>query len=228
MASLYEVVLDQRFEGQQVINRFNYLGSGTPAAVTMSFALISAMGFIADGGVYPAGLFSSIRDLQSSDLTYVEAVAKDVYSNTDFYSLPFTTLGGNVSPASGNQPPFVAYSFYTTRVRSDIRRGQRRFAGLVEGSVDSYGMLTSGNLALAGDLADWMDQILVYDDEGTDLTFIPVIVSKEKYTVPESGKDAYKYYDTFAEQEDHLAQGFEWAVRPQITTQNSRKVGRGS
>lgn len=228
MASLYEVVLDQRFEGQQVINRFNYIGAGTPAAVTMSFALISAMGFIPDAGVYPAGLFSSIRDLQSADLSYVEVVAKDVYSFTDFYSLPYTALGGNVSSASGNQPPFVAYSFSTTRVRSDIRRGQRRLAGLVEGSVDSYGMLTSGNLALAGDLCDWMDQVLTYDDEGTTLTFTPVIVSKEEYTPVGSTKKAYKYYPDYAEQSEHLAQGFEWFVKPQITTQNSRKVGRGS
>lgn len=225
--SLFEVVLAQRFDGQQVINRFNYLGSGSPASVTMSFALVSAMGFIPDLGVYPAGIFSSMRDMQSADLTYDEVVAKDIYSVTDFYTLPYTALGGNVSNASGNEPPFVCYSFSTTRVRSDIRRGQRRIAGLVEGSVDSFGMVSAGNIALGATLSEKMSEVLTYDDSGTTLTFIPVVVGKEKYTAP-SGNDAYRYYSTFAAQEAHLAQGFEWFLQEQISTQNSRKRGRGS
>lgn len=45
---IMEVVLTQNYYGQEIINRFNYRASGTPAAVTYSFALVSALGAIYD------------------------------------------------------------------------------------------------------------------------------------------------------------------------------------
>lgn len=227
MPQLMEVVLETRLDGQQCINRFNYLASGTPASVTMSFGLVSAMGAIDAAGVYPEGIFSSIRDMVSVDVAFIEIIAKDVHSVTDFYSRPFTNVFGLVSSASGNLPSFMAYSFTTSRVRSDIRRGQRRIAGLVEGSVDNFGALSAGNLALGAALATKMSANLTYDDEGNTLTFTPVIVGKEEYTTP-SGKKAYRYYRPFSAQEPHLAQGMVWSVNPRATTQNSRKPGKGS
>lgn len=227
MASLYEVVLVQSLDGQEVINSFNFLGDGTPAAVQFSFALTSAMGFIPDAGLYPAGIFSKLRQLQSTDLRYVETIVKDVYSLTDFYTRPFINTFGQVSNASGNLPTYNAYSFRTNRVTRGVRRGQRRFAGLVEGSVDNWGKLTDGNIALVNELAVLMSSTLTYNDEGNTLTFTPCIVGKQKYTTP-SGKSAYRYYPTYAEQVNHLAKGVQWEGIQFITTQNSRKVGRGA
>jgi hypothetical protein len=51
---LYEVVLEQRYYNQQVVNRWNYVGSGTPASVTGSFALLSALGFISTTNLFNA------------------------------------------------------------------------------------------------------------------------------------------------------------------------------
>lgn len=226
---LYEVTLFQSYFGQSCINRWNYLMTGTPAAVQGSFGLISALGAIPAiiDGLFPVGsVWRIIRDQQSDQVTFTAVVAKAIYDVEDFYELPYVPAkAGNVSGEALS--PVMAYGFRSNRTRTDIRRGTKRFVGVPESYVGSGGVLTGSGPAGVAAVAERMSEPITYDDEGSTLTYSPVIVSKEEYTVPSSGKKAYRYYPTLTEQMEHVAQSILWQPYAQVRSQTSRQYGRG-
>lgn len=225
-----EAVLEQSYFGQQIINRFNYIGSGTPAAVSMSFALATALGAIETAGVYPGGgLMDNISECQVEDLDFVQLTVRDVYSFTDFYEVPFIVpLAGKLVGTA--MSPISNLGFRSNRTRLDIRRGTKRFVGLTEEVVTTGGVLTPSFLAGAvNDLAGTLAEPLLYDDEGNDLTFLPCIVSKEKYSTnpPDDTKFAYRYYPTEVEQLEHIMSSIVWDAYGEVRSQTSRQYGKG-
>lgn len=231
---LLEVVLNSIFYGQNCVNRFNYIGSGTPAASSMSNALAAAMGFLAEGApgleTYPDGtLFHKLRLTQSAAVVYQQFTTKDVYSDTDFYQSPFVPVAAGLI-AAGGAATVLAMGYRTNVVNLSIRRGMKRFAGLPDNVEADGGVITTEQKALMSTLAAAMSSTLTYDDEGNTLTFTPCVVSKEKYT-PDPAKPtkvAYRYYDTLSEQMTHVAQGVNWEIYTNARSQVSRQVGRGS
>lgn len=224
----YEMTLRASYANQLCINRWFYELVGTPASVTGSFALAAAAGWIFEGADFDEGTFAAtMQDLVVTSFAFEEVIIRDLYSVTDFYTLPFIpAIGG--SAAGEGMSPFEAYAFSTSRVRSDIRRGQKRIPGCSETLVGVEGIITGAGETLMLNMAAAMTNNLEYDDEGNTLTFNPVILGFEKYVVPDSGKDAYRPYATEVLQSDHVAQGFLWSPKPRTSTQNSRKVGRGA
>jgi len=225
---LYELLLRQRLYDQQVINRFHYLMTGTPATVLGSFGLMFAAGCIPEGvpPAYPTNtLFSELRDMQSSDVYYEEVVASALYDVTDFYLRPFPTdvQGTYSAPASS---PVLAYGFTGSRVRSDIRRGQKRVAGVVEALIGDGGEVVGTGVTQGALLAAEIGATITYDDEGNTLTYTPVTLSFEEYVTP-AGNTAYRKYETLLEQMEHYAAGAEWVMKPFVRTQNSRQYGHG-
>lgn len=230
---IMEVVLEQTYAQQQIINRWNYLASGTPAAVSFSFALIEAMGGIYDGLLVPPNyppdrMLRRICAIQSSSVVSQLISARDVYSVTDFYETPFVeplngTIGGDaLGPAS-------AWGFRTNRTRLDIRRGTKRFVGVTEALISNLGVPNGTGVTGLQDVAAAMTEVLEYDDEGNTLTFQPIVVSKEKY-LPDPlrpDREAYRYYETEAEQLDHIATSIVWDYYTSTRTQVSRQIGRG-
>lgn len=227
--AIIELVVNQRFWNQLVINRFHYVQAGTPAVVTPSFAMIAAAGFIPATPIsttFEDGtLAGGMEDVTSADLQFVSAYARNLYSVTDFYEVPYaTTILGDRTGES--MSPAMAYGFYSNRVRTDIRRGMKRLCGVSETSVQSGGVITSAfSPALVG-LAATMSDTLTYDDEGNTLTFTPAILGLEEYTTP-AGKRAYRIAATESEQLARTAQGVVWTYYPQVRTQVSRQYGRG-
>lgn len=221
--------LDRRYNGQQCISEYHYVASGVPSTVSLSFALASAFGVIESLGTYdPATPFGSLLAWQVAGVSYVETVAKDLYSVTDFYTNPFisglTGLGGG---AGASESPFIAAGFRTNRIRSDIRRGFKRYEGITDANVGSYGEFASPFLAALVAHATYISDTLTYDDEGNTLTFVPCVISlKKNLTDLDQGK--YIKWPTEAEQLEHLASGVVYTADAFATTQNSRKVGRGS
>lgn len=228
---LYELVVEQLYYNQQVINRWNYLSTSTPASVTLSFALVSAFGGIPDAlsHAFPAGsIMEGMFHVQATALTYVSIVAKAVYDPVDFYTTPFPV--GQVGGAATGEAmsPMTAWGIRSNQVRTDIKSGQKRFAGCTEGSVNPGGVVEAGMLGLLQTLADRMSGPITYDDEGSILTFTPCVVQKEKYTTP-SGKNAYRYYiDEDVQVPAHVAQNPTWSPKTTVRSQTSRQYGRGS
>lgn len=230
---LMEVVLQQQYQNQEIINRWNYMASGTPATVTLSFALTSALGAIAVAGVYDAAkLMRKIADIQVSAVSFILLTVRSVYSTTDFYSLPFIEPLVGQAAQGDAVSPIVAYGFRTNRVRSDIRRATKRFVGVGETAMAAGGTITGAFLTtqLAA-LATAMGASLTYVDEGNTLTFAPVVVGKEKYNPnpsdPTAPQVAYRYYATEALQGAHIAQGIVWDPYTQVRSQVSRQFGHG-
>lgn len=232
--ALFEVVLQSSFANQQCINRFNYVSSGTPAAVSQSFALTSALGAIYDSVAvppgYPAGsLLRGIAAICSTAVVFDFISVKNIYSTTDFYETPFIqAFTGDLSGDTMN--PSTAVGFRSGRIRSDIGRGYKRFTGIAESVQSGGGQLTPAFLnGAAQTLALRLGETLNYNDEGNALTFTPCIVGKQKYIPNPARPDrvAYRYYPTEAEQLERLAVGINWDAYPQTRTQVSRQYGRG-
>jgi len=232
---IYEVVLQQTYNGQQCINRWNYVGSGTPASVTGSFALVSALGAIYDGGAVPPAypptkLMRLIAAMQSTSVTFDALSVKSIYSVTDFYESPFVQALTGTTTGTDPMSPFIAMGFRTNRVRTDVRRATKRFAGAIEGNSTGGGAISgtflSGPMAA---VAAAMSATLTYDDEGNTLTFTPCVCGKQSYpsNIAHPERVAYKYYDTESEQMLHTAQGIVWDAYNTLRSQVSRQVGRG-
>jgi hypothetical protein len=228
--AILELVVNQSFYNQLVVNRFHYVMSGTPAAVTPSFALISATGYIPptppDTTFVTDTLADAHQDITSSDLSFVSSYARNLYSVTDFYEAPYiNSITGEQTGDSAS--PAVAYGFFSSRVRTDVRRGMKRFCGVSETRVQGGGTITSAFLPSLVNMADRLGETLSYDDEGNTLTFIPCILGLEEYTTP-AGNRAYRPYATEATQLTHTAQGISWAPYAQTRTQVSRQYARGA
>lgn len=228
MVALLELVLEYTYNDEPCVNRWNYISSSTPAAVSLSFALVSAVGGITESPHtdFPTGsMMENIRVALGGGVLFNNIQARNIYSVTDFYDTPIpSTVTGAITSSTG-MTGYEAYGFYSSQTRTDIRGGQKRFAGVVEGAVGAFGVIESAQMTLLNNIAAAMTAEVTYDDEGSPVTFNPVIVSKEKYVTP-SGKDAYKYYATLAEQDDHWATGIIWRAYPNSTTQNTRKKRR--
>jgi hypothetical protein len=227
--AILELTSVQEYFGQLVINRLHYVSTGTPAAVTLSFALMSAAGFIPPVGnpdSFPTDtLADAIRQLQSSALKYISTVTRDLYSVTDFYEVPYATaiVGGRTgAPAS----PAFAYGARSNRVRTDIRRGMKRFAGVTEEMMGDGGVLTTTAQGSLEFTCAALSDVLSYDDEGNTITFAPAILGLVEYTTP-SGKRAYRIHPTVSAQLSNTATGVVWQGYDTVRTQVSRQYGRG-
>lgn len=230
---LYELVLTTKYEQQICVNRWNYLSGTIPALTLGSFALLDAMGWTipVTDTEFPVGSFAaSIRGLLATTLRIVSVQAKAIYDPTDFYELPYaqTITGGSAGEGSA---PFIAYGYRTNRVRTDVARGTKRFAGVPESNVGQGGVMTAGTVTAMAAVAAKMTESVVYEDSDPDITFQPCVAGKEKYEVEvdgvPTGRFAYRYYPVEADQLEKLALGIIWQPYDTARSQTSRQYGRG-
>lgn len=227
--ALYEVTLESRYFDQQVINRWNYLGSGSGVGIVGSAALVAAMGFIPTAGSFVASTIAgALQALLSTELTFVSILSRCIYDDpSDFYDRAFPTGVTGSTSGSDSSSPVLAYGLRTNRTRSDIDRGTKRFAGVVDAAVTTGGDVDPSVLAALQQVGDYMSDILPYTTGGSTFSFEPIIVQKRMYTAPPA-KKAYKYYDTEAEQLDHIMTNITWTAYDRIRSQTSRQYGHGA
>jgi hypothetical protein len=199
--------------------------------VSLSFALVSAAGGIAEAppaGFPDGSMFENIRVAVSGGVIFENVQARNIYDVEDFYDTPVPSGVIGTQTGSNGMSSFDAYGFVSNRTRTDIRRGFKRFVGVVEGAVEGFGVINGTQMSLLESIASAMSATLVYDDEGTDISFIPCVVKKLKYTTP-SGKTAYKYYP-LAQKETQLgliSSPVVWTPYEDKRHQDSRQRGRG-
>lgn len=227
---LHEVVVRTEYYNQECLNRYTYRSSGTPASVSLSFGLAAAMGYVqpALATEFETGsLAQAVLTGQSTQVRYVDILVRNIYNPVDFYNTPFNVDTFGLEGGSEAMSPAFAYGFRSERSRLDIRRGFKRYVGANEANVAGGGVLVGAWLSgPMTDIADKLGDTISYDDEGNSLQYEPVIISKEKYTTP-SGNNAYRYYETEAEQLENVANAGVWQAYSEIRTQGSRQYGRG-
>jgi len=226
--ALYEVTLNLQYLEQRFVNRWNYISAGDGGSDENAFGLIQALGLYADGSPanFPAGTMgAAIQAVLNEQTIFVQAFAKNVYNPLDFYDYAF--VDGVVGGVAGvGLSPVLAIGFTSSRVRTDIRRGQKRFGGVDGDFVENGGALTTTAITACNTLATRMSELVVYDTGAYEIAYNGCIVGKKKPSeAPVS--DGYEYYPTLAEQLEHVAVGVEWAVKPDIRTQGSRQYLRG-
>lgn len=225
--ALYEVTLRQRYYDQLCVNTFGYITAVGIGVTPNALELLTLLGFIPEGDppAFPADTFANeLWTWQPDVLTFLSAEARELYSVSDFYEAAYSpAIEGNLG-SSDTAPPFVAYGFYTARVRLDIRRGFKRFVGVSENLIDPGGVLGASVLAGMADIAEKMSEELV----GLTAAYIPCVISREKIVDPDTGKVSYELYGTEAEQEEHTAFPVVWSPYTEVRSQVSRQYGRGS
>jgi len=232
MAKLFEGHIVGHQGSQLYMNTFNwfYDGSSLTTINDLSFMIAQKL------GVDPNDLSepfdgSFLHDLMTHfaiggglDQIYI----RDVYNVNDFFVTPLSGTGWSGAAAAATAlSSIMAATATSSRTRQDIRAGQKRLPAPQEASVDGYdGALTAGALA---DIQVTMDIL----DDGLDITislvnhfFANAIVKKEKYTTP-SGKKAAKYYADPEVQFTKIAYPVTWTVNPYVSSQDTRKRGRG-
>lgn len=226
--ALYEVVLNQTYFDQDMVNRWNYGSVGVPVGVTGSFGLTHALGAILTGDPLDlpvGGFMATLQALQNSQVVFVDLLVRNIYDPTDFYTYAWTTpITGGV--AGGGTSPTQAFGFRTNRLRADIRRGQKRIGG-VSLSDDANGGLFAGTaITRMNALAAKMSEVLEYSEGGNSLEFSPSVFKREKYTTP-AGNPAYRYYASESVQATNSVGPVTWERVPDARTQASRQYGRG-
>lgn len=131
-------------------------------------------------------------------------------------------LGGGT--AGEALPPFSAMAWYQGTSRRDIRSGSRRWPGLVE-AHQSGGVIAPALFSIMGDVAAEMSMTRNVALAGDGIISLqPVIVGRVR-EVDEEGKVTYRLPVTQEEARYYPANG--WIARDRVTTQNTRKIGRG-
>jgi len=226
----YEITLEQKFAGQQIINRWNYISGEIPAGQLGALLALVGMGFTPFTDIEPFGpstFAGIIQPIQAVAVNWVQAVAKNIFDPTDYYAYPFPAGTTSTNGGSEAESPVIAVGFATNRTRSDVRRGQKRFAGLVEGQVGDVGALTSGAVTAWQALGDSMADINLVPVAGSSVSFTPYVFGRKR-TVALDGSVTYPYWPTEAEQLAHAMLITAWTVKPQVRTQGTRQYGSGA
>jgi len=199
VGNLLQITDVQTLNNQQVLNVYYYRVSETPTDETDSYAEISAD--------FQTKLMTPIRAIQCARLIHTSLVIRNLTNALDLYEEAFSLAGTQTSAGqSADMPPFVAHLFRLLRSDLSTRNGYKRYAGVrdedVQGGVT---VLASSlyNAIIAGLVDDLVD-----NDGGV---YSPVIV-KRPITTPAT---TYVHSEIL----DAQYRG--------VTTQNTRKIGRG-
>lgn len=213
---LFEVTLVGDYLGQQVRNVFHYRYIGDAlldfvGAEEIANSFVSTF-FGASGSALRSGVFSD-------QIFYRSLRVKNLFDVGEFTESLFPTPFSGVTTSEG-APPFISVGYRTPWLGGEVRRGMKRFSGVAEAAYDS-GVLNSFATAGLNSLRSALGSSLVVDAGQA----VPVIVGRIKYTTSD-GKEAYRLPENLA-QATRVGSGTVWEYLPRVTTQNSRKVGRG-
>lgn len=235
MATYFEVTLIGSRNSQQVINRLNFTSNIDDAGSTSSTALLAAIGYDAGAPSAPADPSFLLAFLNAQTVAYqlLEILVRNLFSVTDFITQPVTGVGwaGAIAVAAGDATPtFVASKLRTNRVRTDVRRGTLALTGGTEEQIEGADVWSAGYIALLDAAAAELNTPPQFTGGGTTTLYRPSVFGKERYAVPGSDpvRYAYRYWEDPSTFAANAAVGVTWSSVARVTSQVSRKIGRGS
>lgn len=211
--SFYNLVLRAQANNNVLENAFQYETGSLLPSNEEAGDLINK--FVAD-------TFPKIRVLAHSVTIYERCYVTAPFT-PDVFALGLFPPGTAGTAAGEAMPRFNAWGFICPRRRRDIANGGKRFGVVAEGQ-QTGGLPVAGALTLLNALAAQMNLALALDWGTGSSAAQPIIVKRIKYTTPK-GKTAYRLPTGTDPYEFYAAD--RWAF-DELTTQNSRKTGRGS
>lgn len=236
MATYYEVTILGTLQGQQIVNRLNFTSDVDDPSVTTAFSLLQSLGWDAVDTSTPAvdSVLENLLITQTTAYQMDEIVVRNLYNVTDFVTMPVTGLSwaGQITLLAGDRnPTFIASKIQTNRVRTDIRRGSLALTGGTEEQIEGADVWNTGYVNLLTDLCTALNLPPSRTVGASTVLWRPSVYSKERYEVNPGGdpiRYAYRYYEDEAEQAQHVAIGVTWGPVEDVTSQITRKIGRGS
>jgi len=168
----------------------------------------------------------SMREIQVRSLTSV----------IDFITQPLLTefWSGTIPvPTEDQAVNFVASRLRTNRVRTDIRRGTLALSGGTEEMIETGDKWNAAYMPLLGQAAFRLNEPHTYTVGEVTTTFRNAVFQKEKYVSRPGGMNlspryAYRYYTDEEEFLAHTAVGVTWSAVEDVSSQVTRKFGRGA
>lgn len=199
IGEFYEVVLFSTYLGQQVQNVSHYRQSAGTAA--------GAPPLLQEFQDY---VLAQLADIQVDTVSYNRVLVRNLITETDNAEDLSPTPDSGAITSSVGMPSFVAVNFQSTRPDLSQRYSYKRFVGVPTAFVNGNSLLPDSGLeANLDQLASALGSVLT---EGS-FQFTPVQLHKEKV----AGVWTYS--------ENYVIQAYDWDI--QLTTQNTRKPGRG-
>lgn len=219
LGDIYAVGVYQTLNSQRIINVFYYrqfvpfdiIGTGTRAA---------ALGVSFRNNVIP-----DWRNAAITQLVFDRIEVENLFDDTDVWT-DLLSVTGNRTPPSGTTneylPTFMALGVTLDGSGKHVRNGKKRFAGLWEGD-NVNGFTAAGVIAAYQPLITRLSQKRDYGGVTLADGFEPVIVQRVKEMVADQEK--YRLPRTQAEAVFKVVT--DAALSVILTTQNSRKIGKG-
>lgn len=235
MAKYFEVTILGQKNGQLVVNRLNFTSNNETIETANAVGLLQALGYDTEGGDHPSAtsFLTQFLDAQTVSYQIDEIVVRNLWSVTDFITQPVSGVDwqGTIAVGAGDGlQTFIAAKLRTNRVRTDIRRGTLSLTGGTEEQTEGADQWTSGYLTLLQEVAAALNAGPTFTSGGASTQFLPSVFKKERYVVPDSDpvRFAYRYYTDFALFQANIASPVTWSAVERVTSQVSRKIGRGS
>jgi hypothetical protein len=213
---VYAVTLFGEIRQQQTVNVFTYRQFGTEVG-----DLRSAEGLAQEFEQLMFATNSPLRGTQIiSSMLWRGLRVQNLFDDTDYAESAFGTPYSGSAVGDG-LPPFATYSLRTPWLGGAVRRGFKRISGVPEASQGS-GIITTNAQTAMNALGVLFGTNIEY--EGA--IYAPVVVKRVKYIHPKSGRAVYRMPESLGE--TYAVAAPQWTVSPEVSTQNSRKVDRGS
>lgn len=204
----YQVKLYGSIGGQQTLNVFWYLQqSGSDGADLLAAAFFTDL------------------------LPLIRAIASSAWSTQRTYvsnwNEPVDFLDDTYAPLVGTRPsiydtPQSAMAFYQPRKRTDMRQGRKRFSGVAGADVNNGQLAAAALLTALADLATGLSDPLTTSDPAN--SWQQVIVRRVNVGTPTN--PVYVVPPDITSDDYYTADA--WQFKTAVTTQNTRKFGRGS
>lgn len=216
--SFYHLTLVGLNQSQQIINTFDYITTSLLPSSEEAAEL---------NAEFLANVMDNIKNVLHANWSATQLYTIAPYSPDVFAQILFTP-GSQVGQRAGDQMPrFVSWGFVCSRLRRDIRNGYKRFGPISE-SDQAGGVPTGTMTPILNTLATELEQVLTLEYVAGSSAATPAIIKRIKYFPcgdPEECQPAYRLPQGLDPLEFYEASNYSFK---EITTQNTRKTGRGA
>jgi len=196
---LFRVTLYQDYFGQKVQNVWHYRQAGS----------LTTPGAANLATTFQASVLTPIADCQVNELLYERLLVQNLMTPADnAEDLSLTEVTGNI--VSTGAPSLIAMSFRSDRPDLSKRFSYKRLAAPPIGQITGQ-IFTSGQVTIMQACANAMELVL---STAAGFNFTPCQVRR---VIPGIGDPFFQWvYDIIV-----------WTPSAQVTTQDTRKIGRG-